>query len=462
MKMNRIMLALALVIIIMMTSCTDLKNNLPTPSSGGLSIHDAAWNDTTSPNFHGKVLKSEQYDLTKCISCHAKYFTGGISNTSCYTCHQSYPHKSGWGDSSSATYHGRFLLSGQGRLSDCAACHGTDYSGGTSNKSCYTCHASYPHKAGWMNTDSADYHGKYLKANDWHVNECAPCHGSNFDGGTSGKSCYQCHPSFPHEVKFAVEGMHAGYLGENGYPISDCKKCHGANYAGGVIVNISCSQSDCHRDAGGNAKSPEACNTCHGKFRASANDTISWAPPPAVNGIENSPSVGAHQQHLITGTIGKSVKCQECHTVPTEVSASGHIEIPFNVQVIFNDTLASLKTSGGIIIPTPAYSPADLSCTNLYCHGYFVNGNLTNSPTWNKVDGTQAACGTCHGNPTTGNPLPAGTHYTGDFFKNCALCHYTGSVPVAQYNSGTDTWVIVDRPRHVNGKLSRGGTEAIF
>ena len=456
--MNRMILALTLVIIIMMTSCTDLKNNLPTPSNGTLKIHDPGWSDTTSVSFHGKVLKLEKYDFSKCISCHAKYFNGGISNTSCYTCHQSYPHTSGWQDSSFANYHGRFLLLGQGLLSDCAACHGTDYSGGTSNKSCYTCHAAYPHKAGWMNTDSANYHGKYLKANDWHVNECAPCHGANFDGGTSGKSCRTCHQSFPHADGFDETGGHLVYMRTNGFPLASCRLCHGSSYSGGSVVETSCSSSECHTTANG----PEACNTCHGDFNGTG--FLSAAPPKNVSGDTSTTirGVGAHQNHLITGVTGKSVKCQECHTVPADVSALGHIDIPFNIQVMFNDTLASLKTSGGIIIPTPTYNSADLSCSNLYCHGYFVNGNLSNSPTWNKVDGTQAACGTCHGNPTAGNPLPAGTHYTGDFFKNCALCHYTGSVPVAQYNSGTNTWVIVDRPRHVNGKLSRGGTEVIF
>ena len=312
MKMNRMILALTLVIIIMMTSCTDLKNNLPTPSNGTLKIHDPGWSDTTSVSFHGKVLKLEKYDFSKCISCHAKYFNGGISNTSCYTCHQSYPHKSGWGDSSSAEYHGRFLLSGQGRLSDCAACHGTDYSGGTSNKSCYTCHAAYPHKAGWMNTDSANYHGKYLKANDWHVNECAPCHGANFDGGTSGKSCRTCHQSFPHANGFDETGGHPVYMRTNGFSLASCRLCHGSSYSGGSVVETSCSSSECHTTANG----PEACNTCHGDFNGTG--FLSAAPPKNVSGDTSTTirGVGAHQAHLTDTTISRVIKCIQCHQVP--------------------------------------------------------------------------------------------------------------------------------------------------
>ena len=65
MKTTLSFFAVVILVLISNLSCTDLKNTLPTPSSGSLSIHDAAWNDPTSPNFHGKVLKSQQYNLSK-------------------------------------------------------------------------------------------------------------------------------------------------------------------------------------------------------------------------------------------------------------------------------------------------------------------------------------------------------------------------------------------------------------
>jgi predicted CxxxxCH...CXXCH cytochrome family protein len=242
----------------------------------------------------------------------------------------------------------------------------------------------------------------------------------------------------------------------NGFPLNQCKLCHGSSYGGGNVVPISC--RDCHDNTAG----PEECNTCHGDF--SGTDFLAAAPPKSVSRDTSTTirGVGAHQKHLITGTFGKSVKCQECHSVPTQVSASGHIDSPFNVQVAFNDTLASLKTNSGTIIPTPVYLSSTISCLNVYCHGYFKNGNLTNNPIWNKVDGTQADCGTCHGNSTSGNPLPGGTHLQGSSFYSCQTCHTTGTTPVATYNSGTNTWTITDQTRHLNGKLSRFGSESSF
>jgi len=495
-------------------SCTDPKKDLPVAASGTVKIHDAGWNDTSAANFHGKILKTKEYNLNNCVACHAKSFNGGTSGVSCSKCHQSYPHKSGWKtDSSSTNFHGKFILSGQGRVDSCGVCHGLDFKGGTSGKSCYqchttypheagwqidtssvnfhgkyllvnlgrtdscgvchgsdfkggtsgvscyNCHAPYPHKAGWTNVSSPDYHGQYLKANSWQVNECSPCHGAQFTGGSSGISCRDCHTAFPHPNGFGGTDGHPVYMRSNNFPLDDCKLCHGTLYDGGNVVNVSC--QDCHTNPGG----PEACNTCHGDF--SGTGALSAAPPKSV-GRDTSTAirgVGAHQNHIATNRAGKQVKCQECHTIPAVMGAPGHIDIPFNVQVAFNDTLASLKTSGGTIMPIPVFNSTNISCSNVYCHGYFKNGNLTNGPIWNKVDGTQAACGTCHGDPLTNNPLPGGTHYQGTAFYSCQTCHTTGTspaVPIATYDSGTNSWTITDRSRHINGKLSTFGIESSF
>jgi predicted CxxxxCH...CXXCH cytochrome family protein len=444
--------------------CTKLKENLPTPASGSLSIHSPGWGDTTSPNFHGKVLKTAQYATDNCVACHAKSFRGGVSGVGCFTCHRAYPHTVGWSTQSAANFHGKFLLSMQGQLSDCVPCHGSAYTGGTSGVSCYTstCHASYPHTAGWENPASALSHGKYLKATDWNVDECAPCHGRSFMGGTSGVSCFECHPPFPHEVAFDSTGRHPKYMRDYDFPLDQCRACHGSSYTGGAVVDVSCMSAGCHTDASGNPKTPEACNTCHGQFRAPASDFLSAAPPASVRGDTATTvrGVGAHQKHLVTGTLGKKLKCQECHTVPSSYTSPGHIDE--QAEVVFNDTLARTPSGDGTLQPAPVYNTASGSCANVYCHGNWKLRKATSpyaalaysdtvivannySPLWTGGS-AESACGTtCHALPPTGHvQVPIGA---------CTGCH-TGVID----GNGN----IIDPTKHINGKINVFNLEMPF
>jgi predicted CxxxxCH...CXXCH cytochrome family protein len=234
-------------------------------------------------------------------------------------------------------------------------------------------------------------------------------------------------------------------------------------------VNVSCEHSGCHADGSGNPKSPEACNTCHGNFLAAGDDTASWAPPKSLLNV-TSPSirsVGAHQQHLASVLMvsGKKVDCKECHVVPATVTASGHFGTS-PAEVVLSGPLASLKTNNGAVVPSPSYDPTSGKCNNSYCHGYFKNGNYSNAPVWNVADGSQKKCGSCHGNPVTGNPLPGGSHPAApqDFplaLNYCGDCHSTsGFGPIATYD-GT-TWTIQDKAHHVNGKFSLYDAEYPF
>jgi predicted CxxxxCH...CXXCH cytochrome family protein len=314
------------------------------------------------------------------------------------------------------------------------------------------------HPEGWLNQSSPDFHGAYLKTKNWEVEECAACHGAHFDGGTSQVSCLSCHSAFPHSVVFTMAaGYHPGYMRANIFPLTECQSCHGTDYQGGALGVPTCTQSGCHVDASGTPKIPEACNTCHGVFSAPASDFLSAAPPKSVAGATSTsdPGVGAHQSHLFAD-IAKKVKCTECHTVPSAWNDAGHITSDLRATVAFADTLASLPTLG--VVPAPAYSPTTHQCSSVYCHGTFKNGNASNTPTWNASN--QAACGTCHGTPSL--PAPVTNHPSGASATNCQNCHLTNGVPVAQYNSGSGTWSIVDSSRHVNGKLSLFGSEGTF
>jgi len=448
---------------LLLGACGELKSDLPAPGTQK-GIHDIGWNDPASTAFHGNVLKQTQYDTETCVICHAKAFTGGTSGQSCFTCHESYPHKPGWADTTSAQSHGNYLRLNMGTLAGCAKCHGTDYAGGTSGTSCYTCHGSYPHKTGWAGAVPASSHGGYLAQTNWKLSECAGCHGKDFKGGTSGVSCFTCHASYPHANEFQLAGGHQFYLYQHGYPLAQCKTCHGATYDGGTVVSVSCMAAGCHVDAGGVKKSPEACNTCHGQFRAVASDRISPAPPKGVLGdsLATSRSVGAHREHLVSGTLGKDVKCVECHAVPAQTAAGGHIDTKLPAEVAFNDTLARLASSAGTFHPSPSYNATTQQCSNTYCHGNWKATKATapvsyqyaytdsvmmganNSPVWT-AGGVGAACSSCHSLPPTG-------HMTFPL-ASCVNCHQ-GVV-----NGSGD---IIDKSKHINGKINAFNTERDF
>ncbi|MGB5875352.1 MAG: CxxxxCH/CxxCH domain-containing protein [Bacteroidota bacterium] len=319
------------------------------------------------------------------------------------------------------------------------------------------------HEEGWSDVTSPIFHGRYLKAQPppWIDEECVRCHAQSYDGGVSQVSCFTCHPSYPHSARFPQD-RHTVYLRDNMYPLDECKLCHGLDYDGGQIVEKGCMEAGCHVDASGAKKSPEVCNTCHGVFRAAASDFLSSAPPKAVAGETDNtfPGVGAHQPHLITGDIGKTLQCQECHTVPTVWDAPGHIDPPL-AEVEFNDTLANLTTANGTYTPSNlSYDHPTFQCSNTYCHGNWVADRESSpnqfgysdsvmvgnnaSPVWTG-GAAGAECGSCHNLPPTGH-IPAG-------FGACANCH-----PSVVSNTGE----IIDTSKHINGKINVFGTERSF
>jgi predicted CxxxxCH...CXXCH cytochrome family protein len=138
---------------------------------------------------------------------------------------------------------------------------------------------------------------------------------------------------------------------------------------------------------------PETCTSCHG-----AGDNP--APPPDVAGSSDTShtSVGAHATH-----VAADVACAECHVVPTAVGDAGHIDAsPAEV------TFGTLASDDGV---TPSW---DGSTCTVYCHGASLSAGSNTTPNWTTVNGTQAACGTCHGTP------PGGSHPSQ---TDCESCH---------------------------------------
>ncbi len=323
-------------------------------------------------------------------------------------------HRPEWIDTSSAGFHGKVVDAAHGNVQECLKCHGLDYRGGFSGISCVKCHqdkAASLHGRGWVDPTSANFHGNTIRATNWDMRPCQSCHGLLYDGGRVGVSCRQC-----------------------------------------------------HTDGAG----PENCATCHGSVNNSA-------PPRDLNKqtSRSARGVGAHQIHLVGGSIATSMLCSTCHTTPAAVYVAGHIDTTPGAEVQLGSLLANTMTNKPgtidydpelpVYTPSPSYDQSTLKCSNTYCHGYFKNGNLTFAPTWNDTTGASGACGTCHGNvsaplDTLGTRyLPkttaqGGTHPSvAGLGVRCNVCH--ADVVDANFH-------IINPAKHINGKLNVLGRES--
>lgn len=252
------------------------------------------------------------------------------------------------------------------------------------------------HPSGWADTSTANesspnFHGKYIYDNNaWNLTQCKSCHGDDYKGGTTGSSCLTCHTS-----------------------------------------------------SGG----PQNCRLCHGGVSGHSN------PPKALNG-ETSVSykgVGVHVYHLDSTKYSAAVECNECHLPLTGgFNSPNHLgDNPDGVAEVTFGTLANASIGGGIT-PDPMWNTNNLTCTNSYCHGDFKNGNRNAAPVW--TDPNSVKCGSCHGDPVTGNPTPKDSngvivkpHFTFFTTQTCYVCHGTVINPQG---------MIYNKDLHVNGEVN--------
>lgn len=388
MRYSKYYLILIAIIGLIFYSCSDIKDDLTAPSK--ISVHDVNVLNPVSFSFHGVTVKEK--GLESCKQCHALKFDGGTAKVSCATtnCHPNVSvHQSGINNPTSPDFHGKYIANKNIPMSDCNQCHGNNYAGSITSPACTNCHTKITiHKDGIVDLASSNFHGKFIASLNWDMTKCTECHGNNYAGGVVSPSC-----------------------------------------------------NTCHINPGG----PEACNTCHGNF---SNPSL-IAPPVDINRKTDPQlaSVGAHSTHLLNVKIGSLLKCSECHVVPTALNSPGHIDNTPKAEVIMTTKYSDFQIGNG------AYDAGTNKCSNTYCHGNFSFPKSTSEwsfaytadkmegenfqPTWNKVDGTQAACGTCHGLPPRG-------HMDADL-KGCATCHVG---VVDKYGK------IIDATKHMDGKIN--------
>lgn len=222
-----------------------------------------------------------------------------------------------------------------------------------------------------------------------------------------------------------------------------------------IILCVSC--SDLKRDTSSPTSSvslnysPYQCNACHG------NETNA-APPNDLEGntLPSSPGVGAHQAHLLADdAISSPLACNECHVVPNSTESPGHLDATPGAEVVFHGAISTSRFAHNAGADTSArYSSATSTCTNVYCHGNFPNGNKS-AVVWTDESMQPDACGSCHGDPaksTIGDKALPKTYLTGGTHPSvqnnanitqCYRCH--PSAIDANYN--------LTISKHINGRV---------
>jgi predicted CxxxxCH...CXXCH cytochrome family protein len=226
--------------------------------------------------------------------------------------------------------------------------------------------------------------------------------------------------------------FHGKFVQQKNYDLTLCQSCHGATYAGGT-TGQSC--NTCHSKTGG----PENCTTCHGSVNAAPPKDLADHISPSFKGV------GAHQKHVLGGSLGAPVACAECHKVPATLFAAGHLDATANAEVRF-DTTSSIYRSNAV------YNAANVSCTNTYCHGNMPGGNMNASMTWTDTAAASTACGTCHGDVTKATVQEKAFPKTGHDFaaitSTCTTCH-------SDVISGSgNSLAIINPSRHMNGRIN--------
>lgn len=301
------------------------------------------------------------------------------------------------------------------------------------------------HPAGSLNPASENFHGKFQISENF--GNCKTCHGGNLTGAATQVACVQCHTT---GIQIHQSGIlapespnyHAKFFHGNYAALASCKSCHDAenNYRGSA-VSPTCADAGCHESSRG----PEGCSTCH-----SISATNTWVDLEGHTD-RSFKGVGAHRIHLLGGALGVKVEnCYTCHKrLDNGVFSESHLDNSDGAELVWS-ALAVKTTDVNNIKPNPVYT--NTTCSNTYCHGYFKNGNLDNTVSW--VAGSdQVKCGSCHGDPATGNPLPKGNHVKRD---DCESCH--GDV----VGKNGEQYVLKDVTKHMNGKLTLFGEERDF
>jgi predicted CxxxxCH...CXXCH cytochrome family protein len=362
-----------LLVLLLLASCSDERalGTTCTTDCASTTIHPSGFLDPTSPAFHGAELLRRNWDFATCAACHGSDFKGGTAGVSCLTCHVD-------GPTACSTCHGptgptSFAHQAHAPTVTCGECHITPTS--------WDDDGHILHDGVAITGPVPVVFGARAALTLLPADRSGP---PTFDGATC--SNVYCHGAVLHDGG----GTTTQPRWDDPTPVGACTGCHGAPPPTAVHVRSDCRAchpaSAAHID--GIVEVGTQCNSCHGS-------AASIAPPNdlAGNMFTTAIGVGAHQAHLqASSRISAPIPCTTCHVVPTAIDSPGHIA-PGNAPVT-----AAL-----------GWDHDAQTCSTSYCHG-------TATPRW--TSSGQVSCGSCHGIP----PADA-SHSPTMTLTSCASCH---------------------------------------
>lgn len=391
------------------------------------------WLDPKIEGFHGDAASA---DLASCASCHGSDYGGGTSGVGCDDCHfgpsgDKSPSGSNWAHGS--TPHGNLA----NRNETCNACHTVDRLYGNGPDNCHDCHIEEDHPTGktWLDVKSNQFHGDVASSD---INSCAPCHGNDYRGGSSGVGCYDCHfgPNGS-KVPPGMNWQHGSLPHQNLTPYDNvCQTCHSLDrrYGNGPAACHDChaqvnhptgaawldkARSGYHGAVAG--ADIESCKTCHGSNLQGGNSGVSCTACHFDSTGGKVPS-GSSWQHGTTphGNLssGQAV-CNSCHNVNRSY---GHEpESCHDCHLSADHPVGRNWLSKGVFgfHGDIAKQSVD-SCRQ--CHGQDYRGGSSD-----------VSCYTCHFGPT-GSKVPSGVSWQhgsvpheslSPYIETCNNCHET-------------------------------------
>lgn len=361
------------------------------------TIHPPGLLDPRSAEFHATVWRASGYSETECRDCHGSQTSGRGDAPRCTTCHLG-------GESACSTCHSGLERQGAHRVHLQGGSLGLRYD-------CTLCHEvpSALRTPGHVLTAAGELDPAPAEV------RLAPAAGPSARYDAEAQTCAEvvCHVARAGDTAATrpEPEWSAPLTGEG------CDRCHGAPPAGHVADRC----ADCHPgptdESGQNAPwhlnlrvelgrtGAGTCDDCHGSGELGA-------PPPALNGATDPrvQAVGAHLAHLEPARrLGNPAACGDCHLVPEQISAPGHVDTLLPAEVFPPETSeTSLAFVGGA---RPVYEAEFDRCSNTYCHG-------SAEPRWTPTTTEQIVCGSCHGVPPSGEP-----HDPSMRIFDCTTCH---------------------------------------
>ena len=316
----------------------------------------------------------------------------------------------------------------------CRTCHGagTNFAGGSSGVSCYTCHGvSAPHPpAPWRASAGSTYtHTTTVETGNAAV--CAFCHFPGSPNNPAG------HPATPAPAGTPAGCFNSTLCHDGGGGAPHAVPFNDPAHYGVTTATFPAGCSACHDVSAPSAKVGPVCQTCHvaaSPLTALTCTSCHASPPsggaPAGAAYPNVP--GAHATHIALNGAGTPIACDTCHNGLGSGTLNHYNRAKSRVPPGDAAFLATYNAATGA---SSFDNSAALSCSNVSCHG----GQAT--PNWQTgTINVNTQCTSCHafgpslGNPQYNSPY-SGQHNINSFHQVCTNCHNTTTLAVNHFTN---------------------------